>query len=163
MVTTAKGTNRDKQGKSFVESPLRGEKWTAQEVVIANDSSMPISVTNTGNELFEQANVNISALKCVTKEITGVNLADKDAQITAEVLGITRSAANTGNSLRVVTHGRIDDTTFNFNVNEPLFLGDNGNITNLSPSLSGEYITRIGYGLGAGSIFVEIEQPTLIE
>lgn len=39
-ITTANGTNRDKQGKSFVESPKRGSNFTAQEVVIGNSDEM---------------------------------------------------------------------------------------------------------------------------
>jgi hypothetical protein len=46
MTQTAKGTNRDKQGKSFVESPSRGSNYTAQEVVVSNKQS--IAVTTLG-------------------------------------------------------------------------------------------------------------------
>jgi hypothetical protein len=42
MITTAKGTARDKQDKSFVESPVRANK-TAQEVVVSNTQSIPVT------------------------------------------------------------------------------------------------------------------------
>lgn len=43
---TAKGTARDKQDKSFVNSPCR-ENFTAQEVVVSNTSNNPIPVDPT--------------------------------------------------------------------------------------------------------------------
>lgn len=47
MVQTASGTTRDRQHKSFVESPSRGEKLTAQEVYVGNSHSDPIPVDPT--------------------------------------------------------------------------------------------------------------------
>jgi len=36
MPQTASGTTRDKENKSFVESPLRGPDFTAREVFVSN-------------------------------------------------------------------------------------------------------------------------------
>jgi hypothetical protein len=47
LVQTASGTNRDKQGKSFVDSPQRGENYTAQEVFVGNTQNDPIPVDPT--------------------------------------------------------------------------------------------------------------------
>lgn len=53
---TASGTTRDKDYKSFVDSPTRGENYTAREVYVGNDS-LPINLVETQNGLiFEQAN-----------------------------------------------------------------------------------------------------------
>lgn len=47
MPITASGTTRDKQNKSYVESPSRGSDWTAQEVYVGNGPSNPIPVDPT--------------------------------------------------------------------------------------------------------------------
>lgn len=44
MANSAKGTNRDKQGKSFVESQNRGPNFTAQEVFVSNNQPDPVPV-----------------------------------------------------------------------------------------------------------------------
>jgi hypothetical protein len=46
--TKTSGTHRDKSEKSFVESPQRGEKYTAQEVFIGNEV---IAENSDGNEV----------------------------------------------------------------------------------------------------------------
>ena len=162
-------TTNDNQNKSFVESPSRGSDWAAREVFIGNGSgdAVPVNVVSGGsggnaNELNLVANENISALKIVRQDTGGVLLADIGAQLDSEALGVSRDAATLGSNLRVITYGRVDDTSFGFTLNEPLFLGNNGLITNLAPTNSGEYIVRIGYSLGIGSIFIDIESPVLI-
>jgi hypothetical protein len=63
MTQTAKGTNRDKQGKSFVESPSRGSNYTAQEVVVSNKQSIPVTtlgvIWDTLQVTFPQQNVDL--------------------------------------------------------------------------------------------------------
>lgn len=41
---TASGTSRDKENKSYVDSPSRGSNFSAQEVYIGNSSSSPFPV-----------------------------------------------------------------------------------------------------------------------
>lgn len=43
---TASGTTRDKQNKSYVDSPQRGSNFTAQEVYVGNTSNELIPVDN---------------------------------------------------------------------------------------------------------------------
>ena len=43
LAKTAKGTNRDKQGKSFVDSPTRKD-FTAQETIVSNLNNNPLPV-----------------------------------------------------------------------------------------------------------------------
>lgn len=65
---TASGTNRDKQGKSFVDSPTRGDNYTAQEVYVGNQSSdpIPVEVTSSGETQAEYSELLVSALSTQT-------------------------------------------------------------------------------------------------
>lgn len=107
------------------------------------------------------ANDNISALKAIyqVSPEAGDN-ADYRIESKKDVIGISLTAAVTGNQFDVLLFGRIEDNGFNYEVNELLFLGQDGNITNVAPA-SG-YSVLIGKGLGAGAIFINIERPIQI-
>ena len=100
----------------------------------------------------------ISALRLVyLTSDTNVSLADNLAFNTSLVAGIAISTALTGGEVEIVAQGIVKDPFFSFPLNDILFLGLNGNITNIPPT-SG-FSTIIGKSLGAGSIFINIEQP----
>jgi hypothetical protein len=65
MTQSASGTNRDKQGKSFVESPSRGANYSAQEVVVTNVTQVNFDFTL--NLAFEMLSKNSS------KDLSQVN------------------------------------------------------------------------------------------
>lgn len=108
-----------------------------------------------GNLITKIADETISALRGVRATSSErVALADKDSYTEAEVLGVSLNAGNVGDNIRIVTFGEIKDSFFNFPLNEPIFLGDNGLITDVAPI---EIFNKpIGYSLGPGAIFVNI-------
>lgn len=111
-----------------------------------------------GTQVTKIADESISALRVVAAvSETNVALADKDSFQDAKALGVSINAANTGENVKVVTFGEIKDSFFNFPLNEPLFLGDNGVITDIAPS--DVFNTTIGHSLGPGAIFVNIREP----
>jgi hypothetical protein len=105
---------------------------------------------------------NVSALQIVyfsskdTFKIAHNNLTEREAC----GIGMTLTSATQNNSVDVRTRGIVEDAFFNYSNNEFLFLGINGTITNVAPT-SG-FLTRIGYGLGPGAIFLEIEKPIIL-
>ena len=78
----------------------------------------------------------------------------------AQVIGVALNAAAIGAQVQVQLFGLLQDGAFAFSANELLFLGSLGTITATAPS-SG-FVTRIGYGLGSGSIFLNIEKPIVL-
>lgn len=104
------------------------------------------------------ADETVSALKVVTATSqTNLKLADKSSFTDAQSLGVSISSGNMGEKIKFVSFGQIDDSSFNFPLKEPLFLGDNGLITATPPTTG--FVTTVGYSLGLGSIFVDIEEP----
>ena len=103
----------------------------------------------------------ISALRAVTLNANQeVFLGQKNTVYSeAKVLGISTTAAVAGNTVNVQTFGILDDPSFNFPLNDPLFLDNNGFITNVPP-VPGEFLVEVGNSLGAGSIFVRVQEPT---
>lgn len=104
---------------------------------------------------------NISALKLVTAiNDTEILLAEPDTFSNSKVLGIALQAGTTGQEIEVLLFGKVDDNTFMFTVNNPLYLKTNGTISDIEPSLPSENFNEtIGYSLGSGSIFINIQEP----
>lgn len=103
----------------------------------------------------------ISALKLVNAvNDTDVRVADPNSFNEGKVLGIAVSFGNNGDKRSIVLFGKIEDASFTFNVNDPLFLSPTGSITDIPPSLpTSNFSVNIGYSLGAGAIFLNIQEP----
>lgn len=81
--------------------------------------------------------------------------------IEAEAIGIsTTTAASAGLSVEVQLFGLVSDASLNFGANELLFLGPAGTIVSTAPTTG--HATRVGYGLGPGLIFLNIEKPIVL-
>ena len=109
----------------------------------------------------------ISALKLVrlTSDTT-VDIADATLtygeSITAGIA--TSTAAGVGQTIFIQTYGVVEDPFFTFPLNDLLFLGASGTITNVAPSLGAGDTHRVvvGKSLGVGSIFITIEEPIIL-
>ncbi len=101
----------------------------------------------------------ISATKIVRSIDSGtVGIAEPDTFTNANSFGIATSATTaSGQPLDVVTVGEFFDAFFAFPLNDTLYLGPVGTLTNIVPTTG--FITVIGYSLGTGGIFLNIQQP----
>jgi len=108
------------------------------------------------------AGENISSIKVVyLNNSTDCMLANNTSLSQATVIGISTSSAITGGSLNVLSAGVLIDASLVFAVNQLVFLDINGNMTTTQPA-SGSYLTQIGFGLGAGSMYIKIGTPRLL-
>ena len=100
----------------------------------------------------------ISALKVLKLDNpTDVNCADTDTCPNATVYGVARVAAAMGSNVEIVRSGNLYDSSFNYPVNTPLFLGAGGVITDTAPATG--FLTQIGHSGGPGLIIIEITDP----
>jgi len=114
------------------------------------------------NKTTKVADEIISAIKLVSgTSPTNVKLGQPDTtKLDATIIGLSVTAASTGNQLEIITFGEVTDSSFTYTYNEPLFLGVDGNITNIVPTTG--MLTKIGYGLGAGKIFIDIQETIIL-
>lgn len=91
---------------------------------------------------------------------TEVLYADSDSYTTSFVLGVSLESGNPGDDIRIQLFGLLEDPSFTFGINVPLYLGNDGIITDVAPTVGTR--TRVGHGLGTGSIFIKIEEPILL-
>lgn len=107
------------------------------------------------------ADENVSALKLIYQSSpTNGGLGNSQINAKKDVVGISVSAAVTGNLFEVLLFGRVEDAFFNYPVNTSLYLDIDGNITDISPTTG--YSVLIGKGLGTGAIFIDIERPIIL-
>ena len=103
----------------------------------------------------------ISATKLVYSDsATTVKYADSLLYSTSKTIGVAKNTATLGNPINIVTYGPFSDASFLWAANTPLYLGLNGNITDIPPS-SG-HLVFIGHSMGIGKIFIRIEETFVL-
>lgn len=88
---------------------------------------------------------------------TNVDVGQPDTVVNATVFGMATTAAVAGATTQVIEFGEVEDASFTFPLNAPLFLGVSGKVTDIPPT-SG-VLTQIGHSLGNGKIFINIQDP----
>jgi hypothetical protein len=102
----------------------------------------------------------ISALRIV-RSISATTVVYADSTLNFEdsrTLGMSTSGGIIGSTISVTFFGAIEDASFTFPINDPLFLTQNGLISNTQDPLS-VYNSTIGYSLGVGAIFINLQEP----
>lgn len=105
------------------------------------------------------ANENISALRVVKLiDENTCELADsQETYLNAKAVGISVNSGTVGATITTQTFGIIEDASFNFTLNEPLFLTANGIISETAETTG--FSVQIGHSLGNGAIFINIREP----
>ena len=145
-------TIKEREYDKFVECD--GE--TAVNVKICNPGD--INGGGNSNIEFDLADGAVSAIKAIYKTINGVSPGDKDISFeTSTIIGISITGSSGGTQIKYQIDGRLEDSSFNFPLNDPLYLGNNGDITNVVPVTG--WRVRLGTSMGIGAIQIELEEP----
>ena len=107
-------------------------------------------------DLSLTAGVNLSALRVVTTDGSGNAVyASNDTLANAVVVGLTETAATSGNAVSVRTAGIMTDANWAW-TKGPVFLGTNGTLTQTAPS-GGAIVVQVARAITATKIQVDIE------
>ena len=102
------------------------------------------------------ANSNLSGHRAVI--ITGnnrVDYADKDIQSQADnVLGITHSSAIEGEQIDVHIGGELEELSWNWNINSPIYLSNSGFLTQTLPTTG--FVAQVGIPISSTKMLVSI-------
>lgn len=163
IIADASGLNLRLEGYAEVVLSSNGSKNIRLEIDLDPNTTTEIQDALSSKTLIleKTASENISALKLVYLDSSSsVSLANNTSELQGTVAGVAINSATAGNTVKILVFGIAEDSFFNYNINERLFLGINGEITATQPS-SG-VLTSIGFGLGAGAIQIGIDKPVLL-
>jgi len=105
------------------------------------------------------ASETISALKCLYS-VDANNIAkaqDNVSFLEASVFGIAVTAANINESVQIQTSGTLRDTSFTWASGTQLYVGANGVLTDVAPTVG--FRTLVAVAQGVGQIFINIQEP----
>ena len=78
-----------------------------------------------------------------------------------KILGLSLNSANVGENVRVLIFGKLSDSSFNFNIDKPIFLGINGQIVQEVPETA-VFIQRLGKVLRNNEIMIDLDEPIIL-
>lgn len=124
--------------------------------VTATLLNINISIEDQDVEFIAQEN--IAAYDVVT--IDGFKARSANASHRSKVLGISRTAVNTGFTGIAINEGEISNPAWAWTINQNLFLNGVGQLSATPPSSAFSQI--IGRATGANSVLVELEESYLL-
>lgn len=99
--------------------------------------------------------------------IGGASLVEIDAFSAVslgKLVGIAYMAALVDDPLDIIIRGKIVDPAFSWTPDQAVYLGQNGGLTQVIPSVVGgfAYSQRVGVAIGATTLWVAIDPPILL-
>lgn len=121
-----------------------------------------VSISNTYNidnsTFIGVANVSLGGHRVVVVFDSSIDYADKDNPSHTQIVsGITTSAVNIGEDVLVTISGDVEEVSWTWELNKPIFLGNNGLMTQTVPSTG--FLLQIGYPVSATKMIVDIKMP----
>lgn len=109
----------------------------------------------------KQCDISISALRvCKATSGTTINYASNlDDILDAQSLCLSLQSGSPMSEIDVALFGQINDGFFNFPLNAPLYLGDDGQILGTPPLIG--HLVNIGHSLGTGAILLNFKSPII--
>ena len=108
------------------------------------------------------AGVNISGHRVV--RVSGndtVDYADKDSLSDInKVIGVTLGASAQNDPINIQTRGEIEDVSFNWDINKPIYLGNNGYLTQDFPTTG--FLLQVAIPVSNTKINISLKQPILL-
>lgn len=102
------------------------------------------------------ASTSLSALRCITTDGSGLaKYATPDSLANALVIGISTTAANTGENITIKTSGQLTDANWSW-TKGAIYLGSNGTLTQTAPA-GGNIIVHVGKAITATTIIIDID------
>jgi hypothetical protein len=102
------------------------------------------------------ASTSLSALRCITTDSNGLaKYATPDSLANAVVIGISTTAASTGQNITIKTSGQITDASWSW-TKGAIYLGANGSLTQTAPT-GGSIIVHVAKAITATTLIIDID------
>jgi hypothetical protein len=77
-------------------------------------------------------------------------------------IGISFNAAAVAANVTVKSGGFLEDSSFAFQVDKPVYIGAGGVLTQVPPQAPAKFSSRIGVAVSITKFFIQIERPILL-
>ena len=102
------------------------------------------------------ASTSLSALRCITTDSSGLaKYATPDSLANAVVIGISTTAASTGQNITIKTSGQITDASWSW-TKGAIYLGANGTLTQTAPT-GGNIVVHVAKAITATTLIIDID------
>jgi hypothetical protein len=102
------------------------------------------------------ASTSLSALRCITTDSSGLaKYATPDSLANSVVIGISTTAASTGQNITIKTSGQITDASWNW-TKGAIYLSANGSLTQTAPT-GGDIIVHVAKAITATTLIIDID------
>lgn len=114
---------------------------------------------NGSTDLVMNAGVNVSAFMALKVNFLGKVIPCGNTSINEvnSYIGLATNSASAGQDVIVKTAGLIEDASFTFILNSPIFIGSNGQLTQIFPTTG--YIKIIGWPITTNKFILNSQQP----
>lgn len=152
-----------------ITNEVRQAKIVGNKIILSvsnNEQKLQINygianITVAGGGLFVgTTGEDISALRCLRTNSSG-NILKMDLDVTYanSCVGISTTAATTGNSINVVHGSEITDNSWNWNMNQAIYCGADGVLTQTPPA--GPFMLEVACVIAPNKILVSIQKPII--
>lgn len=138
---------------------------TAREVSIIRPAIQglpgPRGRDGAGSTIELKAAINMGGHRVTCPSPDGLIYADWNTGNTAlRIVGITVSSVTAGADVEVRNNGELTETSWNWDINKPVFLGPNGVLTQMNPRDNGAAFSLIlGFPTSPKTLFITIREP----
>lgn len=142
-----------------IDDALGENSGTSSTTIITNGGTNITTELQSNNIEEKIPQANISALKLVRANGPETILTSNPngTYFESVVFGVIVRTGIAGVLAPVQVFGELEDPFLDFPLNDTLYLDSDGSITNIAPNTN--FLTIIGYSLGSGTIFINIQEP----
>ena len=139
---------------------------TDSRIVVASGAQGPAGRSGAigrtaGNALTVTAGISLGGHRMIVINTSGLAiLADASIPEHAyKVLGLTLGAAASGSSVDVLRSGELDEPSWHWTLDAPVFLGQNGLLTQDLPAPPSLFSLIVGFPVTTTKLFVALREP----
>jgi hypothetical protein len=121
--------------------------------VTINGQSAKLGMTRVASEAIQKFDL----VRLISS--TQVAKGSSDSELESKISGIALNSAAIGEDLTFIMFGILEDASFNFTLLAKLFLQSDGALGETPPSSVGDFVVVSAQSLGAGAVFIKIEEP----
>lgn len=119
------------------------------------------NITNDNSVFTGTAAVDLGGHRIVVSIGSQIDYADNTNPTHASIVtGITTQAVLAGNPVEVTISGEVSEGSWNWTLNQPIFLTANGLMTQTAPPTG--FLLQVGYPTSATSMVVDIKMPIVL-